>query len=137
MNIADDDALGWAKLTSGEQEVVLVTANGQAIRFKEEKVRSMGLPAGGVMGIKLANEADGVIAMDVVDPDGYLWSITDNGLAKATKMSEYPTQGRHGQGVVNVRLPKDASEVVGCRDLYRKDKFVSNNWHWFDQAITN
>ena len=114
MNIADDDALGWAKLTSGEQEVVLVTANGQAIRFEENKVRPMGLPAGGVMGIKLANEADGVIAMDVVNPEGYLWSITDNGLAKATKMSEYPTQGRHGQGVVNVKLPKDASEVVAA-----------------------
>jgi DNA gyrase/topoisomerase IV subunit A len=50
--------------------------------------------------------------MDIVQPDGYLWSITDNGLAKATLMSEYPTQGRYGQGVINMRLPKEASEVV-------------------------
>ncbi len=114
MNIADDDALGWAKLTSGMQDVLLVTAGGQAIRFQEGKVRSMGLPAGGVMGIKLADDADGVIAMDVVDPDGHLWSITDNGLAKATPMRAYPTQGRHGQGVVNLRLPKGASEVVAA-----------------------
>jgi len=77
-------------------------------------VRPMGLPAGGVYGIKLADEADGVVAMMVAEPDGYLWSITDNGLAKATPMSEYPTQGRHGQGVINVRLPKDASEVVAA-----------------------
>jgi len=67
-----------------------------------------------VYGIKLANEADGVIAMSIVNPDGYLWSITDNGLAKATPMNEYPTQGRHGQGVRNMNLPKDASEVVAA-----------------------
>ncbi|VAW32219.1 DNA gyrase subunit A [hydrothermal vent metagenome] len=112
MNVQDDDALGWAELTSGNEEVMLATANGQAIRFKEDEVRPSGLPAGGVYGIKLANEADGVIAMAVVEPDGYLWSITDNGLAKATEMSEYPTQGRHGQGVRNMKLPKDAAEVV-------------------------
>ena len=50
--------------------------------------------------------------LDVFRPDSYVWSITDNGMAKATEMSEYPTQGRHGQGVINVRLPKEAAEVV-------------------------
>ena len=114
MNVPDDDALGWAELTSGEAEVLLATAAGQAIRFKEEDVRPSGLPAGGVYGIKLANEADGVVAMAVVDPEGYLWSITDNGLAKATAMKEYPVQGRHGQGVRNLKLPKDAAEVVAA-----------------------
>ena len=112
IGVADDDALGWAKLTTGEEQIMLATAAGQLIRFKEESVRPMGLPASGVMGIKLANDADGVVAMDVAQPDTYVWSITDNGLAKATKIDEYPTKGRYGQGVVNVRLPKDASEVV-------------------------
>lgn len=112
IGVADDDSLGWARLTSGDDQITLATAAGQLIRFKEEDVRPMGLPAGGVMGIKLANDADGVIAMDVAQPDTYVWSITDNGLAKATEMDEYPTQGRYGQGVINVRLPKDASEVV-------------------------
>ncbi len=112
MNIADDDSLGWAKLTMGEQEIMLATAAGQAIRFKESTVRAMGLQAAGVAGIKLADEADGLVGMDVVESEGYLWSITDNGLAKATAMAEYPTQGRYGQGVVNMKLPKDASEVA-------------------------
>lgn len=112
MNVPDDDALGWAKLTDGEQEVLLATAVGQAIRFREDSVRPMGLPAGGVMGIKLANEADGVVAMELVRPEAYLWSITDNGIGKASPMSEYPTQGRHGNGVINMRLPKDATQVV-------------------------
>ncbi len=114
INVAEDDALGWAAVTSGEDEVLLVTALGQAIRFKEEEVRPMGLPAGGVMGIKLASDVDGVVAMSVVDPAAHLWSITDNGLAKVTELSQYPTQGRYGQGVINVRLPKDAAEVVAA-----------------------
>ncbi|HEX6385071.1 MAG TPA: DNA gyrase subunit A [Anaerolineae bacterium] len=114
MNVPDNDALGWARLTTGEDEIVLATAAGQVIRFREDDVRPMGLAAGGVMGVKLANEADGVVTMDIAQPDGYVWSITDNGLAKATPMSEYPTQGRYGQGVINVRLPKDASEVVAA-----------------------
>jgi DNA gyrase subunit A len=114
INVADDDALGWARLTSGEEDVVLVTAAGQAIRFKESDVRSMGLPAGGVNGIKLANEMDGLIYMGVVEENSFLWSMTDNGLEKATPISEYPIQGRYGQGVINVRLPKGATEVVAA-----------------------
>jgi DNA gyrase subunit A len=112
INVPEDDSLGWVRHTTGEDEVVLVTSAGQAIRFREEEVRPMGLPAGGVLGIKLADETDGVVAMDIARPDSFLWSITDNGLAKATPLDEYPIQGRHGQGVINVRLPKDAAEVV-------------------------
>jgi DNA gyrase subunit A len=114
MNVPDNDSLGWAKLTTGEDQIILATAAGQAIRFKESEVRPMGLPAAGVMGIKLSDETDGLIGMDVVQPDGYLWSITDNGMAKATPIKAYPTQGRYGQGVINMRLPKEASEVVAA-----------------------
>jgi DNA gyrase subunit A len=114
MNVAEDDALGWARITDGEQDFVLVTAAGLAIRFKESSVRAMGLPAAGVMGIKLANEADGVIHMGIADQNGFLWSMTDNGLEKATPMSEYPVKGRYGQGVINVRLPKGSAEIVAA-----------------------
>lgn len=114
MNVSDDDALGWAVLTGGDEEIMLATAAGQVIRFKESEVRPMGLPAVGVMGIKLANEEDGLVAMDVVKPDGYLFSITDNGLAKVSAMREYPTQGRYGQGVINLRLAQGAGEVAAA-----------------------
>jgi DNA gyrase subunit A len=112
MNVTDEDALGWAMLTTGENEIMLATAAGQVIRFPESEVRAMGLPAGGVLGIKLADEADGLVAMDVYRPGSLIWSITDNGLAKATAIDEYPLQGRHGQGVINLRLPEGAAEVV-------------------------
>ncbi len=112
INISDDDALGWAALTSGDDEILLSTATGQLIRFAESEVRPMGLPAGGVLGIKLTDELDGLVSMDVVADNTWVWSITDNGLAKATAMAEYPLKKRYGQGVINVRLPEDAAEVV-------------------------
>jgi DNA gyrase subunit A len=112
INVPDGDSLGWARWTQGEDEIVLATAGGQAIRFKEEEIRPMGLPAGGVMGIKLASETDGVVAMEIARPDSYLWSITGAGLAKATWLKEYPVQGRYGQGVVNVKLVAGMGEVV-------------------------
>lgn len=112
MSVPEKDALGWAKLTSGEDEVMMATAQGQVIRFKEEEVRPTGLPAGGVAGIKLSGKIDGVVAMDIVDPTAHIWSITDNGLAKASPMDEYPVQGRYGQGVVNLKVPDGAREVV-------------------------
>jgi DNA gyrase subunit A len=78
------------------------------------------LPAGGVAGVKLADEADGVVgmalltALDTRDPAqvALVWSITDNGLTKASPLDQYPQQKRYGQGVVNVKLPPDAEEVV-------------------------
>jgi DNA gyrase subunit A len=116
MNVPDDDALGWAQLTTGVDQVILSSAKGQTIRFEEREVRSTGLPAGGVMALKLADEIDGIISMSVVNDDdqAVLVSITDNGLAKATNLSLYPKQGRHGQGVINVRLPEGAGEVVAA-----------------------
>jgi DNA gyrase subunit A len=119
MNVAEDDMLGWARVTTGVEEIILATSSGQAIRFSEDTVRPMGLPASGVMGIKLDNETDGVIGMDVFVTEGFLWSITDNGLAKATPLTEYPLQNRYGQGVINMRLPKGASEVAAAAVLIK------------------
>jgi DNA gyrase subunit A len=114
MNVAEDDALGWARLTTGEDEVILATASGQAIRFAESEVRDMGLRAGGVMAIRLEDLADGVIAMDLARNGRFLWSVTDNGLAKVSPLDDYPLQGRYGKGVVNVNLPAGAAQVVAA-----------------------
>ncbi len=119
INVAEDDALGWAKITSGDQEVLLATSSGQAIRFNEDAVRPMGLPASGVLGIKLDSDTDGIIGMDIVTPNSFVWSITDNGLAKATPIEEYPLQNRYGQGVINMKLPKGSSEVAASTLLTR------------------
>lgn len=120
IRVASDDALGWARWTSGVDEVLLATANGQLIRFKESDIRPSGAAAGGVAGIKFRNEADGVIGLETISPIqqadkkqvALVWSITDNGLAKVTAADEYPTQKRRGYGVVNIKLPVTSEEVV-------------------------
>jgi DNA gyrase subunit A len=101
INLDEGDELGWVKLTEGDDEVVIVTRQGQAIRFQESEARPMGRVAGGVMAIKLA-DGDQVAAMDVVDPAGDLLVVTANGYAKRTPLSEYTTQGRHGGGIVTL-----------------------------------
>ncbi len=120
IRVDDGDSLGWVRWTTGTYEVLLATANGQLFRFGEDDVRPSGLKAGGVAGMKLKDETDGVIGMETVSQAeatddkniALVWSITDNGLAKTTPLSEYPKQKRHGQGVVNMKLPKGSDEVV-------------------------
>jgi len=108
------DRLGWVQLTPGDAEVILVTATAQAIRFREDTVRPMGLAAGGVLGVKLNGAADRVVALDVVRPRADLLIVANNGYAKRTPLSEYPTQGRNGVGVVAGRLARGAALVGAC-----------------------
>ena len=123
MGVEEGDALGWAVITSGEEEVLLVTAGGQAIRFEEKEVRAMGLPARGVMGIKLQNEKDHVVALDVARARSDLLVVTSDGEAKRTPLSEYPVQGRYGQGVIAVRIAPGVS-LAGASVVQSKDPLV-------------
>jgi DNA gyrase subunit A len=113
IGVDEGDALIGAALTSGEDEVLLVTYAGQAIRFKEGEVRPMGLAAGGVMGVKLSGPGDRVVALAVARPRSDLLVATEDGKAKRTPLTEYPTQGRHGQGVVTARLADEVG-VAGA-----------------------
>lgn len=101
ISLSEGDELGWVSLTHGDQEIVLVTERGQAIRFSEEEVRPMGRAAGGVGAITLG-EGDSVTSMDVIRPEGELLLITAKGYGKRTPLKEYPKQGRNGRGVVTL-----------------------------------
>jgi DNA gyrase subunit A len=114
--IVSGDALGWAAWTSGQDEIVLVSAEGMAIRFKEEDVRPMGLKAAGVKGIKLGGRADRVVGMAVVQPRKNLWVITNTGLAKSSPIADYPTIGRYGQGVITIKF-KDKQSMLAAAAL--------------------
>jgi len=105
------DRLGWVCLTRGKDEVFLVTANGMAIRFKEDDVRAMGLLATGVMGIKLPN-GDQVIGTEILPQPGDVFLIASDGSAKRVALNNFPIQGRYGQGVLAWKLP-DEVNVVG------------------------
>jgi DNA gyrase subunit A len=109
-----EDALGWAAITTGQDEVLLITAEGKAIRFKEDEVRPMGLPASGVMGVKLGDAGDRVVAMAVARPRSDLLVVAEDGRAKRSPLTEYPTQSRHGQGVITARFAADVKLAGAC-----------------------
>ncbi|MCI0521754.1 MAG: DNA gyrase subunit A [Chloroflexi bacterium] len=95
------DELGWVRLTHGEDEVILVTEMGQALRFAENEVRAMGRAAAGVTGVRL-EKGDRVASMEVVEPGGELLVITAGGFGKRTPLSDYPLKSRAGGGVQTI-----------------------------------
>jgi DNA gyrase subunit A len=110
IGLEEGDVLGWVRLTSGDDEIILVTEQGQALRFHEKHVRPMGRPAAGVKGIRL-RKGDFVTSMDVVDPKGDLLVVSENGYGKRTSLKEYPVKGRATGGVVT--LSRSKRDVTG------------------------
>jgi len=101
ITLEEGDELGWARLTDGQDEIILVTEHGQALRFAEATVRAMGRAAGGVIGITLS-EGDHVASMEVVEPGGELLVITKEGYGKRSPLAEYPPKGRATGGVQTI-----------------------------------
>jgi DNA gyrase subunit A len=95
------DYLSWVRLTSGKDDILLVTAEGQALRIHESVVRPQGRPGSGVAGIKLA-AGDQVASMDVVEPGGFLMVLSEQGFGKRVKLEEYTVKGRGGGGVTTI-----------------------------------
>jgi DNA gyrase subunit A len=114
MDVESEDKLGWVFVTSGDQEIILTTAQGQSIRFKESDVRPTGMGAGGMRGIKLMGQRDRVVGASTAHDDQHLLTISDDGLAKSTPLNEYPTQGRAGSGVVAMKLTQESGGIVAA-----------------------
>jgi DNA gyrase subunit A len=105
VKVNEGDRLGWVGLTDGKKkEILLATASGMAIRFKEEDVRPMGLLAAGVNGMKL-EEKDEVVGMEILPAEGDIFLLTNDGKAKRVDVKDFPVQGRYGKGVVAWDLP--------------------------------
>ncbi len=98
--IGEDDALGWVEITTGKDEILLASRRGMAIRFSEADVRPMGLSAAGVYGMRLEEEDDRIVVMGKIQSRAHVFLISETGLAKRTKLTEFPTQGRYGKGVL-------------------------------------
>ncbi|KAA3645298.1 MAG: DNA gyrase subunit A [Chloroflexi bacterium] len=98
INLAEDDELGWVRLTNGENEIVFVTEKGQALRYSEQQVRSMGRTAAGVIGIRIKGD-DRVASMEVVEPGGDLLVVSTRGIGKRSPLEEYTPKGRGTMGV--------------------------------------
>ena len=111
VGVAEGDSVVSVAVTRGDEDIALFTQQGMAIRFKQDEVRPMGLPATGVVGIKLA-EGDIVMAMAALDPKDKAREVvlaTTDGRAKRLAVKEYPAQGRAGKGVISAKLARDAT----------------------------
>jgi DNA gyrase subunit A len=113
IKIAPGDLLIEARFTTGQNDVVLITANGMSIRFREEDVRVMGRAAAGVRGIKLGKE-DHVIALAITVDDATLLVAGENGIGKRTDFGEYRVQTRGGKGIITMKTNKKTGKVVGA-----------------------
>ncbi len=122
MGLQNDDELGWARLTSGDDDILLVTEQGRALRFHESAVRPMGRPASGVTGIRLRS-GDRVASMEIVEPGGDLLIVTLNGFGKRTALEDYPRKGRATQGVLTIdhRAIPEVGHIVGARVVQPED----------------
>lgn len=119
-----DDRLGWVKPSAGKDDIVLATAKGQAIRFKEKGVRAMGRSAGGVRGIRLKKE-DQVIGVDLItdgkiDKDEQLLVVTDNGYGKRTGLNAYKVQGRGGSGIKTAQVTDKTGNLSSAKIVSSK-----------------
>jgi DNA gyrase subunit A len=116
ITLEEDDHLGWVSLTGGEDEVMLVTRNGQALRFSEKEIRPMGRQAMGVIGIRL-HPGDSLAGLEVVEPNGDLLVITQKGFGKRTDLSEYSPKGRATMGIATIdkRALKDIGKIAEAR----------------------
>ena len=125
IQLRDGDSLIGTKLVGEDEEVVLLTAQGQAIRFPVNEARTMGRTAGGVKGISLRGE-DHVVGMAIVDPEAALLTVCERGYAKRTLFSEYPTKHRGGLGVKNLSpegLERNGP-VVAARPVLDGDEVI-------------
>lgn len=119
-----DDDLVSVKRTTGNQEIIIVTAQGLALRFSEEDVRPMGRSARGVIGIRLG-DGDTVIGMDVVREDRDLLVVTENGYGKRTPLNQYRTYAsRGGRGVKAIKLTDKTGLAVAIKVLEGDDELM-------------
>ena len=123
LKIQDDDDLIGAAITDGQQDIALLTRNGQAMRFSESEVRAMGRVSTGVKGINL-RQGDEVVDMVVVRESSTLLTICENGYGKRTSQVEYPCKHRSGRGVIDIKTSPRNGSVVACREIQDEEEVM-------------
>jgi len=123
IKIVPGDNLIEARFTTGHDDVVLVTAGGQSIRFHEDGVRTMGRSAAGVRGIRLSKD-DHVVALSIVNADATLLVAGENGIGKRTVFEDYRVQSRGGKGIKTMKITKKTGKVVGGLTVHDGDEIM-------------
>lgn len=120
ITLKEEDQLIEVIKTDGKQEVLIATAKGQAIRFKEEDAREIGRTGQGVIGIRFSEEKDSVIGITCANKP-HIMTITENGFGKRTPIEEYRLQGRGGSGVINIKVEGRNGNVIGVKAVSDDD----------------
>ena len=133
IKIRDDDELVQVRMTSGDDDILLVSKSGHASRFSEKAVRSMGRDTSGIKGMnvagKIGRETNRVLAMDIARDDSELFVVTQNGYGKRTQVSEYPVKGRGTKGVLTIKLVEKKGGLAGALIVREHQElvFISQN----------
>ncbi len=121
INLPQGDELSWVTLTSGKDNIIMVTKGGLSIYFSEDKVRKMGRPTAGVVGIRLKG-ADELICMDKAGKENNLLVVTEKGLGKKSKIEDWPLQNRAGSGVKAAEVTDRTGKVMAALVLSKESK---------------
>jgi DNA gyrase subunit A len=122
VDLRDDDRLVGVALTTGNNEIMLFSSGGKAIRFHEDEVRPMGRDATGVRGIKLTDDQK-LIALIVVG-DGHILTASENGFGKLTPLEDYPSHGRGGLGVIALQTTDRNGNTVAALQVTGSDELM-------------
>ncbi len=127
LKLKNDDILSWTKPTSGEDEIILVSEKGKAIRFKEKDLRAMGRTASGVRGIRLKAD-DLLVGAEIIteskEKGSRLLIVTENGFGKTTTINNYHLQGRGGSGLKTAKINEKTGKIIGSRLISEKTNFT-------------
>ncbi len=128
ININEGDLLLEAKLTNGNNEILMAIRSGRAIRFHEEKVRAMGRNAAGVRGIKLENGKDEVIGMICVEGNEQdILVVSENGYGKRSDLEDYRVTNRGGKGVKTINITDKTGQLIAIKDVTNQDDLMIIN----------
>jgi DNA gyrase subunit A len=128
ITIHEGDELLAARLTNGNNEVLLALKSGRAIRFNEIKVRAMGRTAAGVRGIRLASEKDEVIGMICVEDDSYdILVVSEKGYGKRSKLDDYRVTNRGGKGVKTLNITEKTGNLIAIKNVIDEDDLMIIN----------
>lgn len=117
LKLDEDDELITCGISNGEDDILIATKQGKAIRFSEKECRPMGRSARGVGGIKFGSEDDEVIGMQVIEGDGAILSVCENGYGKRTPIEEYRRQTRAGKGIYTIKVTDRNGPVMGIMQV--------------------
>jgi DNA gyrase subunit A len=123
ISLEDKDEVIGVRLTDGQQEIILSTAEGQNIRFKEEQVRPTGRGAYGVVGMRL-DEGDCVVSMEILSLGADILTVSENGFGKRTKADEYRITSRGGKGIITMKTNDKTGRVVGVQQVTEDDQLM-------------